>query len=301
MDGMGLSRKQRHLFKHYLAGVLLGVSGFCIGSPANALIPYVYEPSAIELKGASLGIARTAAQLLKLGQPKEAARFAKLAVRLQPEDERLWSVLAEAQLRNNQLDAASQSLARAKQLNPNKAGLWFAEASLALRASRPADAVTLLERGIEIDPKNAAAYFDLGNARIMQSKLPLALKAFEKATALKPTFWEALNNQCIVLYEMNKTHEAISRWRRVLNINRNAEPMLALAAALNQVQAGNPESLQLAKTALANNPNYVSPQHQKEQLWGAKLRMATSKLLANPGLQTAVERADANADASNSN
>ena len=58
-------------------------------------------------------------------------------MRLRPNDERLWSVLAEAQLRSKQLKPAAESLARAKKLDPNNAGLWFAEAAMALRDNRP--------------------------------------------------------------------------------------------------------------------------------------------------------------------
>jgi tetratricopeptide (TPR) repeat protein len=280
------------------AATLLALAGAVLPLPAKALIPTVYVPSQQELEGSGIGIGRTAAQLLKLGQPEEAARLAALAVRLQPEDERLWSVLAEAQLRSQQLDAAARSLARAKELNPNKAGLWFAEASLALRDNRPEDAIPLLDEGLKLDPNNPGAYFDLGNARIMQTDFRAALKAFEKASSLKPIFWEAVNNQAIVLFEMGNTREAIQRWRRVLTIQRNAEPMLALAAALNSQSPGDAEALTLARQALADDPNYVLPGHQKQQLWGLNLRLATRTLLANPALQDAVERAEANADPS---
>jgi Flp pilus assembly protein TadD len=215
-------------------------------------------------------------------------------VRLNPNDERFWSILAEAQLRNNDLKDASRSLARAKQLNPEKAGLWFAEAAIALRAERPDDAVPLITRGLQLDPNNASAYFDLGNARIMQGELPLALKSFEQATALKPEFWEALNNQALVLFEMGQRQEAVRRWRRVLKLETNAEPMLALAAALHQ-QGEQTEAIQLASTALAKNPNYVLPLHQAEQLWGVRIREATAELLSEPQLTNSVERAQANA------
>ena len=265
-------------------------------SPVRALTPYVYTPSAQELEGAGVGIGRTAAQLLRLGQPEEAASLAALAVSLQPNDERLWSVLAEAQLRSNQLKAAAGSLAKAKALKPGKAGLWFAEASIALRDERPDDAISLLDEGLRLDPKNAGAYFDLGNARVMQSDLRQALKAFEQATTIKPSFWEALNNQALVLFEMGNTPEAIKRWRSVLSIKRNPEPMLALAAALNQQSPGDAESLELARKALAEDPNYVLPGHQENQLWGSKLRQATEVLLTTPSLRGAVERAEANAD-----
>lgn len=264
--------------------------------PARAMIPYIYLPTSEELTGSAMGIGRTAAQLLQFDQPREAAKLAALAVRLNPQDERLWSVLAEAQLRNEQLDQASVSLARAKNLNPKKPGLWFAEAAIALRAERPDEAIPLIDRGLELDPDNHAAYFDLGNARIMQDELPMALKSFEKATALKNDFWEALNNQALVLFEMGNRDEAIRRWRRVLKIESNAEPMLALAAALYQRnKSSNSEILTLARDALASDPNYVLAPHQEEQLWGYRIRQATAKLLTEPELAASVERAQANA------
>ena len=128
--------------------MLTGTIGALSAAPVRALTPYVYTPSSQELEGAGVGIGRTAAQLLRLGQPEEAASLAALAVRLQPNDERLWSVLAEAQLRSNQLKAAAGSLAKAKALKPGKAGLWFAEASIALRDERPDDAISLLDEGL---------------------------------------------------------------------------------------------------------------------------------------------------------
>ena len=293
---MGPARSWKLWQKSLVMSLVLGSVGATTTAPARALVPYVYTPSTQELEGAGVGIGRTAAQLLRLGQPEEASRLAALAVRLQPNDERLWSVLAEAQLRSDQLNDAAGSLAKAKSLNPGKAGLWFAEASLALRDNRPDDAVPLLDEGLRLDPKNAGAYFDLGNARVMQDNLRQALRAFEKATSIKPSFWEALNNQALVLFEMGNTSEAIKRWRSVLKIKSNAEPMLALAAALNKQKPGDTESIELARKALAEDPNYVLPGHQENQLWGLKLRQATETLLLEGALKSAVERAEANAD-----
>ena len=91
-----------------------------------------------------------------------------------------------------------------KKINPNNAGLWFAEAAIALRAKQPKEAIPLIQRGLQIDSNNAAAYFDLGNARIMQNKFAVALQSFEKATEIKPDFWEALNNQALVLFELGQ-------------------------------------------------------------------------------------------------
>ncbi|SBO44111.1 tetratricopeptide repeat protein [Cyanobium sp. NIES-981] len=265
--------------------------------PANALVPYVYVPQSEELQGAGLGIAQAAARLLRLGQAEDAARLAALTVQLLPADPRGWMLLAEAQLRSSQLKAAAGSLAKAKELDPGNAGIWFAEGSLALRDGRAEQAIDLLQQGLRLDRRNASAYFDLGNAHILLSQPSLALKAFERASELRRDFWEAINNQALVLYEQGKTSEAIVRWRRVLKIKPDAaEPNLALAASLfNRGGEARAEALERASRALDAEPNYVLASYQKEQLWGPKLRTTTQELLELAELKPYVDRALANA------
>ncbi|MEN9387992.1 MAG: hypothetical protein RLZZ255_968, partial [Cyanobacteriota bacterium] len=173
--------------------------------------------------------------------------------------------------------------------------ILFAQGSLALKDGRPSEAAELIRQGLKLDSNNAGAYFDLGNAFILMNKPGDALGAFERASKLRGDFWEAINNQALVLYEQNKDVEAIRRWRRVLEIKPAAEPNLALAAALNIKNPGNPESLELAAKALAEDPNYVLDSWQKEQLWGPRLRSAAAQLLTQPVLKADVERAQANA------
>jgi len=215
-------------------------------APAKALVPYVVMPSERSLEGAGLGIAQAAARLLRIGQADDAARLAALTVQLIPNDPRGWVLLAEAQLRSNQDKEAAISLARARELDPKNAGILFAQGSLALKDSRPSEAVELIRQGLKLDGKNPGAYFDLGNAYILQGKAGDALGAFERASALRGDFWEAINNQALVLYEQQKDGEAIKRWRRVLGIKAAAEPSLAIAAAVNVLKPGNTESLELA-------------------------------------------------------
>lgn len=268
--------------------------------PARALVPYVYMPDSKDLEAAGLGIAQASARLLRFGQAEEAGRLAELTVRLLPDDPRGWVLLAEAQLRSNRIDKALFALSQAKKLDPNNPGIWFAEGSLALRKGKPADAIDLLRRGLELDPRNAGAYFDLGNAQLLLGQNTTALSSFEQAAGLRKDFWEAINNQGIVLFETGKPQQAIERWRRVLKLKPGiAETSLALGAALlKSSDAGRPEALRLAESALADEPNYVLDNYQKEQLWGTKLRGAARDLLAQPELKAAVERAMANATGS---
>lgn len=269
-----------------------------MATPARALVPYVYTPQRRELEGAGLGIAQAAARLLQLGQAEEAARLAALTVQLLPADPRGWLLLAEAQLRSRQFRAAGVSLARAKDLDPGNAGIWFAEGSLALRDGRPGEAIELLREGLRRDPRNASAYFDLGNGYMLLAQPKEALASFERAERLRRDFWEAINNQGLVLYELNRRDRAIERWRRVLDLRpEEAEPNLALAAALFQAgPSGRQEALERASKALDADPNYVLESYQEEQLWGPQLRRTTQELLLLPDLRAAVDRAQANAN-----
>ena len=181
---MRLDRRQLGIRKRWITTALIGLLIPINTDPANAFIPYIYEPNPIELKDTGLSIGKTAAQLIHLGQAKEAIRLAELAVKLNPEDERLWSVLAEAQLRRNLISEAETSLGKAKALNPNNAGIWLADASLALKQINPDKAIILINEGLKLDSKNAGAYFQLGNARIIESKNGLALKSYKKALSL---------------------------------------------------------------------------------------------------------------------
>ena len=266
---------------------------------ARAIVPYVYVPQAEELEDAGLGIARVATRLLRMGQAEDAARLAELTVRLLPNDPRGWALLAEAQLRSNMIDKAKYSLSKAKQLDPNNPGIWFAEGSIALRNGKPAEAIPLLRKGLDLEGNNAGAYFDLGNAQLLLNDPKAALGSFERAARLREDFWEAINNQGLVLFEIGNRAEAIRRWRKVLRLKPEvAETSLALAASLYVDSASNPgESLALAEAALDSEPNYVLDSYQKEQLWGEKLRQATRRLLALPELKDSVERAMANATA----
>jgi tetratricopeptide (TPR) repeat protein len=256
-------------------------------------------PQEEQIEEVGQGMGQAAIRLLRLGQVEEAARLAELTVVLLPRDPRGWAVLAEANLRRENVPAAIKALSRAKQLDPDNPGIWFAEGSLALRDGKPQAAIPLLRKGLDLEPANGGAYFDLGNAHLLLNEPRKALRAFERAAELRKSFWEAINNQALVLFELNERPEAIRRWRRVLTIKpMEAEPTLALAAGLYAQDPRDPgEALALAEAALDSDPNYVLDSYQKEQLWGEKLRRATRKLLDHPQLKESVERAMANATA----
>ena len=279
---------------------LLTASLLVTGRPAAAMVPFVFVPQPEALEGAGRGIAQAAAKLLRFGQPEEAARLADLTVRLLPNEPIGWVLLAEAELRSNRSEQALKALEKAKRLDPTNPGIWFAEGAVALRNNRPADALALLRRGLQLDGQNAGAYFDMGNAYLMLAQPNEALTSFNKAASLRQNFWEAINNQGLVLFELDRQLEAMDRWRKVLTSKADAaETSLALASSLFLTNPQNrSDAVRLANNALNEDPNYVKESYQKDQLWGAKLRAAARHLLSQPELKSAVERAGANANGS---
>ncbi len=270
-----------------------------IYNPAKAFIPSTYTPNKKTLINASNGIKVTAAQLIKFGQYKEAIGLTKLAISLNPNDVSLWILRASAELNNKQLKDSLNSINHAITVNSNSSTVWFTKASIEMQMGNPKPAIKSMKKSIEINKKNANSYFLLGNAQLMTQDFNSALNTFTKAIKLNPQFWQAINNQGLIYYELGYPKKAIKSWRKVLKITSDAEPKLALAIALYSINPNNEESIKLAKEALEHKPNYYSSKHQEDQLWGPKLQNAGKKLLNNPQLESVVQTASANATFTN--
>ena len=118
-----------------------------------------------------------------------------------------------------------------------------------------------------------------------------ALIAFQKSSEINSDFWQSINNEGLVLYELNNVKEAISKFRSALKISNNAEPMLALAIVLYTSENKSIEALSLAKNALISNPKYVSKEYQAKQLWGKKLQKSAQLLFKNKEMKKVVKEA----------
>ena len=66
----------------------------------KSLVPYYYLPSIKNLQKGSLSIGENAYQLLYFGKYEESLNLAKLAVKINKTNEKLWLILAEAQVAN---------------------------------------------------------------------------------------------------------------------------------------------------------------------------------------------------------
>ena len=249
----------------------------------KALVPYYYLPKFENLQKSSLTIGKNAYQLLLFGQYEESLNLARLAVKINNTNEKLWMILAETQVANGLYKQALNALNQAEKLNSNISEIYFAKSNVYLKFSQLKNAKTSLETGLKIEPKNYKAFFQLGNIFLMEKNYSEAIKLFDKSTKIKPDFWQAINNQGLAYFEKDNQKLSIQFFEKAISIEENAEPLLGLASCLRIKDIK--LALQLTKKALAKDPNYVNYDYRKEQLWGEKLQTSTEFLLQNEQLQ----------------
>ncbi len=252
----------------------------------QSLVPYYYFPTIKNLQKESLYIGKNAYQLLYFGQYEESLNLAKLAVKLNKQDEKLWLTLAEAQVANKLYQNALISLNKAQKINSNISEIYFAKSDIYLKISQLQKAKSSLETGLSIDSDNYKAIFQLGNILLMEKNYTEAINFFEKSVKIKPNFWQAINNQGLAYFEKNNINLSIKLFEKAIAIEDNAEPLLGLASCLSSSDIK--LALALAKKALVKNPNYVDYDYRKEQLWGEKLQTSTEILLLNDQLKNDV-------------
>jgi len=249
----------------------------------QAIVPYYYFPTIKNLQKQSLYIGKNAYQLLYFGQYEDSLNLAKLAVKINAKDEKLWLILAEAQIANEQYKNALNSLKKAEQINSNIGEIYFAKSNIYLKISQQKEAKSALEKGIKIEPNNYKAIFQLGNIFLMEKNYLGAIKLFDKSIKIKPDFWQAINNKGLAYFEKNNVNLSIKFFESAISIQENAEPLLGLASC---IRINDPKlAIQLAKKALAKDPKYVNYDYRKEQLWGEKLQASTEILLQNEKLK----------------
>ena len=252
----------------------------------QAIVPYYYFPTIKNLEKQSLYIGKNAYQLLYFGQYEDSLNLAKLAVKINSKDEKLWLILAEAQIASKQYKNALNSLNKAEQLNSNISEIYFTKSNIYLKTSQQTKAKIALEKGIKIEPNNHKAIFQLGNILLMEKNYVGAIKLFDRSLKIKPDFWQAINNKGLAYYEKNNINLSIKHFKSAISIQENAEPLLGLASCLriNDTKS----AIQLAKKALNKDPKYVNYNYRKEQLWGEKLQDSTEILLQNEQLKNDV-------------
>ena len=262
----------------------------------QAIVPYYYFPTSKNLQKQSLNIGKNAYRLLYFGQYEDSLNLAKLAVKINKSDEKLWLILAEAQLANKLYKKSLDSLNKAQKINPNISETYFSKSNVYLKIKELNNAKKALEKGLKIEPNNHRAIFQLGNISLMEKNYSEAINLFDKSVDIKSDFWQAINNKGLAYFEKNNINRSITLFEKAISIEDNAEPLLALASCLRMKDIK--LAIELAKKALNKDPNYVNYDFRKEQLWGEKLQISTKILLQNEQLKQDVVMAKSKINAS---
>ena len=195
---------KKYLQKIYQFLIFIVLFESClITRSSNAFFPRVNEPSQQELKSTSIQIGKTAIQLIQFGQNNEAIKLLEIAIKLNPKEKDLWISLAEAQVRANKKYEGLSSLNKAIQLRPKEQNIYFSKASIYMDLNDPEKAKSSIKKGLSINKNNERGYFQLGNAEIMLKNYKSALIAFKKSSRINSNFWQSINNEGLVLYELN--------------------------------------------------------------------------------------------------
>ena len=255
----------------------------------HAVIPHYYQPTVKNLQKEGLLIGKSAYQLLYFGQFEESLSLAKLAISMDKSNETLWMILAEAQIANNLYPDALISLNNAQKINPKKGEIYFAKGSIYLKQSKIQEAKIAYKLGIKILPENIQAIFQLGNIFLIEKNYEKAIKEFDRVIEIKPDFWQAINNKGLAYFELDRIDLSIISFKKAIDLEENAEPLLGLAACLKSQNID--EAILLTKKALTKEPKYVEYNYRKEQLWGDKLQSNTEELFENTQLQKEIQLA----------
>tara|TARA_B000000532_G_scaffold237632_1_gene225177 strand:- start:126 stop:989 length:864 start_codon:yes stop_codon:yes gene_type:complete len=250
---------------------------------AKSLVPHYYLPTIKNLETQSISIGKNAYQLLYFGQYEQSLNLAKLAVKINKKDAKLWLILADTQVANKLYKDALNSLDKAEQIKSNISEIYFAKSNIFFKISQLQKAKNALVTGLKIEPNNHKAIFQLGNIFLLEKNYSEAIKLFDKSAKIKPDFWQAINNQGLAYFEKSNINMSIKHFEKAISIQENAEPLLGLASCLRKKDIK--VALQLAKKALTKDPKYVDYDYRKEQLWGENLQNSTEILLQNDQLQ----------------
>ncbi len=281
--------KTSKIFKYLLSLTL--IEPLFVPNSSIAFFPRINEPNQQEFESTSMQIGKTALQLIQFGQYKEAIKILELALKLNPKEESLWLALAEAQFKSKDNDSALSSLDKVLVINPKNPSIYFTKGSIYMNSKHLENAILMLNQGLLLDKKNETGYFQLGNTYIMLKEYKKALDTYNKVTKLNPNFWQVINNKGLILYEINKKEEAISKFKLAAKLSNNAEPRLALAISIYSTKGKSIESLNIAKNALIDNPKYANIDYQSEQLWGRKLQESAKLFFKTKEMKKVVREA----------
>lgn len=172
-----------------------------------------------------------------LGQPAEANRFYKRAIRLKKDNYYLYVFSGMMHYQLNQYDLALKQIDRALKLNSKDVYAWLARGRTARESGAEAKAIESYRRVHELDPENDEAIFMLSAYEMKQGRKRSALQLLEELHQKEPQN-DYVRYQLGALYMVNnEPAETLNLWEDLFyHGERNPEFLLGLALAYFETQ-----------------------------------------------------------------
>jgi tetratricopeptide (TPR) repeat protein len=200
----------------------------------------------------------TAAALeLKRGSGADALTHAQEAAQLQPNADTL-ALLARAQARTRQGQAAVGTADRAVQAGATSAAAHAARAEALLAAGRAADAEAAARKAAGLDMKSAAAQVQLAAALLAQGKAAEAEAAARKGTELDTQSAEAFAvlGGAIIAVDPKRWGDAIAQAQQGAFLNPGSPVVQVQVGRIFEVQGNLQQAEQAYRKALESDPGY---------------------------------------------
>ncbi len=173
---------------------------------------------------------------MALGNSQDALPFAKKGVELTPDSAAAWGNYGLVLDANGNLADAEAAYRKSLDLDPSAAGVQVNYAGNLLRQNRPAEAVALLKPLNEKQPTSLSLR-RLGDAYAAMGQSGEAVRQYQAVLKMNPRYYPAINAIADVrIGEYEKglqinnaaRAEAVSMWKRSLEINPNQPKVKAL-------------------------------------------------------------------------
>jgi putative PEP-CTERM system TPR-repeat lipoprotein len=235
------SAPQRAMARRLLAQSLL------TGGDADAALATL-QPLLAANDAQSLPLAGEA--YLAKGQFDQASKFYARAVKLNPDDVRSRTALATTAIQRGDVDKGLTELAAISAVDKSsQADLAIAIAHLASGKFAPAlAAIDVIEKK---QPKDPFAANLRGRALLMKGDKPAARASFEKALALRASYYPAAANLAAMDLADNHLEDAKRRFAALLAADpRNVQALLAQEQVLARMDAPDAERVKLIENAI---------------------------------------------------
>ena len=176
-----------------------------------------------------LGVVR-----MQQGDPAEASRLIRRAIRLSPSDARAHSNLASALIAASRFDEAIEAARRATDLAPGSADAWGNLGTALSRRSRYPEAVEAYRTALQLQPERAGLHSAVGHALGMVGQFEEALMSHRRAVELAPDRPAYRNNMAMTFGKAGLNAEAEALLRSIVEEGNTDPDYFASLAAMLQ-------------------------------------------------------------------